>query len=51
MVVVPDEYAHADEGQQELKSYDDDVYHNVCILINSPEYLKKGEYCLTTDYP
>ena len=27
VVVVSDEHAYADEGQQELKSYDENVYH------------------------
>ena len=30
--VVPDEQAHADEGQQELEGYDEDVDHNGKIL-------------------
>jgi hypothetical protein len=28
MVVVPDEQSYASEGQQELKGYDENVYHN-----------------------
>ena len=28
MVVVPDEQAYADEGQQELEGYDENVDHN-----------------------
>ena len=28
MVVVPDEQAHANEGQQEFKYYDENVDHN-----------------------
>ena len=28
MVVVPNEQAHAEESQQELEGYDENVYHN-----------------------
>jgi len=28
MVVVPDEHAHTDEGQQELEGYNENVDHN-----------------------
>ena len=34
MVVVPDEQAYADEGQQELKGYDENVYH-ISISLNT----------------
>jgi translation elongation factor EF-1beta len=28
VIVVSDEQGHADEGQQKLNGYDDNVYHN-----------------------
>ncbi len=32
MIVVPDEQAHASEGQQELKDYDINVNHDDNVL-------------------